>query len=110
MHFLKPTCRVKTFISLVLGLIALVIGRHLVRRDLNKRRTRGEFVTRVAVLGEPECLRVLCESFGCMLGAGYRVVGVCVPDLDGRVGQELVMPTGAYRYSGTRALLRVRSA
>ena len=90
-------------ISLVLGLIALVIGRHLVRRDLNKRRTRGEFVTRVVVLGEPECLRVLCESFGRTPGAGYRVVGVCVPDLDGRVGQELVMPTGVVPVLGDKS-------
>jgi exopolysaccharide biosynthesis polyprenyl glycosylphosphotransferase len=81
-------------IALVLGLIGLIIGRHCVRRDLARRRTRGEFISRVVVLGKPESVRVLCESFWRAKATGYRVVGVCIPDFDGEVGEELLTPTG----------------
>lgn len=81
-------------IALVLGLIGLVIGRRCVRWDLARRRTRGQFITRVVVLGRPDSVRVLCGSLGRSTAAGYRVVGVCIPDFDGEVGEELVTPTG----------------
>ena len=82
------------FIALVLGLIGLVVGRHHMRRVVARRRTRGEFITRVVVLGNLESVRVLCQSLARAPAAGYRVVGVCIPDFVGEVGQELVMPTG----------------
>jgi len=80
--------------ALFLGLVSLVIGRHYIRSDLARRRTRGEFTTRVVVLGNPESVRVLCESLRRSADAGYRVVGVCIPDFHGEVGEQLVMPTG----------------
>ena len=89
-----PMSRGYLSIALVLGLIGLVIGRRCVRRDLARRRTRGQFITRVVVLGKPDSVRVLCESLGRSTAAGYRVVGVCIPDFDGEVGEELVTPTG----------------
>jgi exopolysaccharide biosynthesis polyprenyl glycosylphosphotransferase len=80
--------------ALPLGLIGLVAGRRQVRRNLARRRTRGQFITRVVVLGKPESVRLLCESLGRTTAAGYRVVGVCIPDFDGEVGEEIVTLTG----------------
>lgn len=80
--------------ALVMGLTALVIGRHWVRRDLARRRTKGQYITRVVVLGTTDAVQVLCESLRRTAAAGYRVVGVCVPDFDGEVGEELVTPVG----------------
>jgi exopolysaccharide biosynthesis polyprenyl glycosylphosphotransferase len=81
--------------ALLLGLAGLVIGRHRIRRNLARRRTRGEFLTRVLVLGQPESVAMLCESFRRSAAAGYRVVGVCIPAFDGAVGEDLVTPLGA---------------
>ncbi|MGV0835534.1 sugar transferase [Mycolicibacterium thermoresistibile] len=81
-------------IALAVGLSALLLGRHCVRRDLNRRRMQGKFITRVVVLGRPESVHLLCSSFGRTPGAGYRVVGVCLPGFTGTVGAELATPTG----------------
>lgn len=81
-------------ISLILGLIGLISGRHFVRNDLARRRTRGEFLTRVVVLGKPSSVHVLCDKFQRSTAAGYRVVGVCIPDFDGAVGEELITSAG----------------
>jgi exopolysaccharide biosynthesis polyprenyl glycosylphosphotransferase len=89
-----PMSRGYLSIALVLGLSGLVIGRRCVRWDLARRRTRGQFITRVLVLGKPDSVRVLCESLGRSTAAGYRVVGVCIPNFDGEVGEDLVTPTG----------------
>jgi exopolysaccharide biosynthesis polyprenyl glycosylphosphotransferase len=81
-------------IALALGLISLIFGRRLLRSDLARRRRRGDYITRVLVLGKVEPARVLCESFARSPDAGYRVVGLCVPDFDGEYGQEIELPTG----------------
>lgn len=81
-------------IALVLGTVGLMTGRHFVRTDLARRRTRGEFLTRVVILGTAASVRILCESFRRCPAAGYRVVGACIPDFDGEMGAELGTPTG----------------
>ena len=81
-------------IALVLGLICLILARRMLRWDLARRRSRGEYVIRVVILGNLESAHVLCESFARSPNAGYRVVGLCVPDSAGEIGQEVVMPTG----------------
>jgi exopolysaccharide biosynthesis polyprenyl glycosylphosphotransferase len=81
-------------IVVVMGLVGLIIGRHWLRRKLEKLRRNGEFVTRVVILGNPDSVGVLCEGFGRAAGAGYRVVGACIPDFDGQVGERLVTPGG----------------
>jgi exopolysaccharide biosynthesis polyprenyl glycosylphosphotransferase len=86
--------RVHIGLALLLGLLGLIIGRHLLRRDLANRRRNGDYVTRVVVLGKLEPARVLCESFARSPDAGYRVVGLCVPDFDGEFGEEVDLPTG----------------
>lgn len=86
--------RGQLIIALLLGLIGLLIGRRAVRAHLAYRRRRGEFMTRVVVLGSPESARLLSRSFGRSTETGYRVVGVCIPDFVGEIGDELVTPTG----------------
>jgi exopolysaccharide biosynthesis polyprenyl glycosylphosphotransferase len=81
-------------IALTLGVVGLVAGRHILHLDLARRRTAGRFITRVVVLGQPESVRMLCESFRRSAAGGFRVVGACVPGYDGQVGGELLMPTG----------------
>lgn len=81
-------------IALPLGLIGLIAGRHFLRRNLAKRRTRGEFMTRVVVLGKPDSVSMLCDSLGRSTPAGYSVAGVCIPDFKGEVGEMLITPSG----------------
>lgn len=80
-------------LALVLGLIGLVGGRYCIRRNLARRRLRGEFITKVVVLGSPASVRLLCRSFGRSAAAGYQVVGACVPQIDPEVGEELELVT-----------------
>jgi exopolysaccharide biosynthesis polyprenyl glycosylphosphotransferase len=86
--------RAQVSVVLGLGLVALVIGRHCIRKRLARRRLRGEFITRVVVLGNPESAGVLCRSFGRSTDTGYRVVGACIPDFVGEIGDELDTPSG----------------
>jgi exopolysaccharide biosynthesis polyprenyl glycosylphosphotransferase len=80
--------------ALLFGLTGLIVGRHRIRRTLARRRIRGEFLTRVVVLGRSDSVAMLCESFLRSAATGYRIVGVCIPAFDGAVGDELVTPAG----------------
>lgn len=82
-------------IALPLGLIGLIAGRHLLRRDLGRRRTRGEVTTRVVILGKPDSIQMLCESLARSTDGGYQVAGVCIPDFQGSPGEQLVTSAGA---------------
>lgn len=82
-------------IALPVGLVGLIAGRHLLRRDLGKRRARGEFMTRVVVLGMPDSISVLCDYLSRSTPAGYQVVGVCIPEFEGAPGQFLTVPGGS---------------
>ncbi|MBS1692147.1 MAG: sugar transferase [Actinobacteria bacterium] len=89
-----PISRGYLMIALPAGLLGLLAGRHLLRRDLGKRRMRGEFMTRVVVLGKPDSVGVLCENLSRSTPAGYTVVGVCIPDFDGQPGHHLITSAG----------------
>jgi exopolysaccharide biosynthesis polyprenyl glycosylphosphotransferase len=82
-------------LALPVGLIGLVLGRHFLRRDLTRRRARGQFTTRVVILGKPDSIELLCESLARSTDGGYRVAGVCIPDYEGDAGQELVTSAGS---------------
>jgi exopolysaccharide biosynthesis polyprenyl glycosylphosphotransferase len=82
-------------IALPVGLLGLLAGRHAIRRDLARKRLRGESVTRVLILGKPEQAAVLCTSLDRSKEVGYSVAGVCIPDYDGAVGQQLITSSGA---------------
>ena len=92
--FKIPISRGYLAISLGLGLVGLVVGRRIIRMLLERRRIRDEYITRVVVLGQPDSVNLLCESFKRSTAAGYRIVGACVPDFAGEVGDELVMAGG----------------
>jgi exopolysaccharide biosynthesis polyprenyl glycosylphosphotransferase len=87
-------------IVVVLGLFGLLIGRHWLRRNLERLRRNGEVVTRVVILGKQDSIQVVCECFGRAAEAGYRVVGACIPDFDGEVGEQLRTPSGDVQVLG----------
>lgn len=82
-------------IALPVGLGGLIIGRHLLRRNLGKRRARGEYLTRVVVLGMPDTIQVLSDYLSRSTPAGYSVVGVCIPNFEGAPGQRLDVAGGS---------------
>jgi FlaA1/EpsC-like NDP-sugar epimerase len=65
------------------GLVGLVIGRHLLRRHLARRRSLGKFMNHVVVLGAEDSVESLCMSFERSKDAGYKVIGACVVGLSG---------------------------
>jgi exopolysaccharide biosynthesis polyprenyl glycosylphosphotransferase len=69
-------------IAFPVGLIGLLIGRHLLRRHLTKKRARGKFMNHVVVLGTRDAVESLSRSFERSKGAGYKVIGACVLDSD----------------------------
>lgn len=81
-------------IALPLGLIGLIVGRHLLRRSLARRRALGEFSRNVLILGRPSTVRPFCESLGRDPSAGYKVIGACVPGFAGDFGESIDTPSG----------------
>jgi len=81
-------------IALPIGLAGLLIGRCLLRRYLAKKRSHGAFTNNVVVLGKPDSIVALCNSFGRSKSAGYNVIGACVLDLDREVGDVLETSAG----------------
>jgi exopolysaccharide biosynthesis polyprenyl glycosylphosphotransferase len=81
-------------IALPVGLVGLVVGRHLLRRNLVKRRNRGEFITRVVVLGSADSVDVLCTHLGRSTPAGYSVAAACIPGFKGELGEHVATPAG----------------
>ncbi len=81
-------------IALPVGLVGLITGRYLLGRNLAKKRSRGEFTNHVVVLGKPDSIVSLCNSFGRATSSGYKVVGACVPDHDRELGEVIETPGG----------------
>lgn len=75
------------------GLLTLTIGRHLLRRSLARQRATGEFMNHVVVLGSPQSVVSLCDSFDRSKSAGYKAIGACLTEGDARPGA--VIQTGA---------------
>ncbi|MFI9508337.1 sugar transferase [Nocardia sp. NPDC052566] len=67
-------------IALPLGLLGLMLSRLAWRKHARARRGRGEYRSRVLVVGCPEAARAMATAFSRDPACGYRVVGVCVPD------------------------------
>lgn len=81
-------------IALPVGLIALLAGRHLLRRNLAKKRLRGEYVTQIVVLGRPDSIATLCTSINRVKSAGYSVIGACIPNYSGEIGCHVEIDQG----------------
>ncbi|MGB0962818.1 MAG: nucleoside-diphosphate sugar epimerase/dehydratase, partial [Mycobacterium sp.] len=91
----SPISRGYLIIALPAGLLGLVLGRHLLRRNLIKRRNRGEFISRVVVLGSADSIEVLARHLNRSTPAGYSVAAVCIPGFDGEMGEHISTAAGA---------------
>ncbi len=63
-----------------LGAVLLIIERAAVRRYVNKRRLRGEWVYRILAVGTSDSVTHLLETTNRARNAGLLVVGACVED------------------------------
>ncbi|RDH77704.1 sugar transferase [Mycolicibacterium moriokaense] len=81
-------------IALPVGLIGLVVGRHLLRRHLARKRAGGAFMNQVVVLGTQDAVITLCRSFERSKDAGYKVIGACVPGFAAASGAVLKTSAG----------------
>jgi exopolysaccharide biosynthesis polyprenyl glycosylphosphotransferase len=81
-------------IAFPVGLLALMLGRHVLRSSLGRRRARGCFMNHVLVVGKIESILSLCKSFDRSKQAGYKVIGACVPGHVGGSREVIVTPEG----------------
>lgn len=71
-------------IALPAGTLLLVAERYLWRQWLRRRRARGDFSSRVLLVGSDTSVSQIARELGRATFAGYHVVGACVPT--GKVG------------------------
>lgn len=66
-------------ISLPVGILMLILVRWVWRQWLVSKRLRGEYVARMLLVGSQASVAHISRELARNLGAGYRVVGACVP-------------------------------
>jgi exopolysaccharide biosynthesis polyprenyl glycosylphosphotransferase len=66
-------------IAFPLGLLTLALSRWLWRQWLNAQRSRGEYSSRVLLIGSESSTDFLARELARQPSAGYHVVGACVP-------------------------------
>lgn len=74
-------------VSLPFGIIMLVLVRWLWRQWLVSKRLRGEYSARVLLVGSQGSVAQIARELTRNLGAGYKVVGACVPS--GKIGSTI---------------------
>jgi exopolysaccharide biosynthesis polyprenyl glycosylphosphotransferase len=67
-------------ISLPLGIVVLILERWLWRRWLVAKRSMGEYSARVLLVGSAASVAQIAAELGRTPAAGYRVMGVCIPE------------------------------
>jgi len=97
-----PISRAHFAATFLLGFVGLVAGRFLLRSDIRRRRRRDEYISRVVVVGLLDAVGTLCEYFARSPSAGYRVVGLCIPDAVDRIGEEVTTAAGTVPILGYR--------
>lgn len=70
-------------IAFPLGILVLVFSRWMWRQWLGVMRRRGEYSSRVLLVGSEASVTVIAREFARMPEAGYRVAGACVPGSGG---------------------------
>ncbi|WP_375487848.1 sugar transferase [uncultured Jatrophihabitans sp.] len=70
-----------------LGAILIICGRAAIRRYVNKRRNRGEWVYRILAVGTADSVTHLLDTTNRARNAGLRLIGACVEDAP--VGSEI---------------------
>ena len=66
-------------VAFPLGVIVLVMSRWIWRQWLGTQRARGEYSSRVLLLGSEASTSHLARELARLPMAGYRVVGACIP-------------------------------
>ncbi|MGP6170801.1 sugar transferase [Microbacterium sp. A204] len=74
-------------ISLPAGILMLVLVRWVWRQWLVSKRLRGEYSARMLLVGSHTSVAQIAHELSRNLGAGYRVVGACIPS--GKVGTSI---------------------
>lgn len=69
-------------IALPLGLVLLTGSRWLWRKWLNQQRSRGEYLSRVIVIGETADVEYVVTQLESNATAGYKISGVALSTLD----------------------------
>ena len=93
-------------VALPLGTVLLVAGRHFARVVLHRLRDSGKAVHCVLVVGARDTVLDAVRQMERAPHAGFRVIGVCVPDpenpveIDGREIPALGVPLDAAAYVG----------
>lgn len=77
------------FLSFPICLAALMLGRHLWRRWLNRQREAGTYMSNVVIVGNAASAVRLAQELRQRPEAGYRVVGVCLSNDDSTTLPEL---------------------
>ncbi len=67
-------------VAMPLGTALLMLGRFGWRQWLHRQRARGEMLSRVLVVGHRRKAADLARELQRRVGAGFGVVGICVPD------------------------------
>lgn len=74
--------RIYLAVALPIGVLGLLLTRGLWRRHVTRRRAAGAYCTNVLVVGDKEMAKSLVGDLVENPMDGYRVVGVCLTDLD----------------------------
>ena len=69
-------------IALPLGLVLLTGSRWLWRKWLNQQRSRGEYLSRVIVIGDTPDVEYVINQIELNPAAGYQIPGVALSTLD----------------------------
>jgi exopolysaccharide biosynthesis polyprenyl glycosylphosphotransferase len=74
-------------IAFPLGILVLCLSRWLWRKWLIAKRANGEWVARVLLVGSEQSVATIARELSRSAGAGYHVVGACVPS--GRIADTI---------------------
>lgn len=90
-----PLPRIQVAATVVVLTISTAVGRHLLRRSLHARRSRGVAMSRTLVVGDAASVHHLIHDLRGATYHGYQVVGVCLPAITDRPPQDGVPTLGA---------------
>lgn len=77
--FKVDIARLYLAIALPIGLLGLLLSRWMWRKGVATKRAKGKYQTSVLIVGSRKAAVSMAKEFERSPGAGYRVVGVCLP-------------------------------
>ena len=80
--FRLDIARLYLAIALPVGLIGLLLSRWIWRNIVARKRARGGYQTSVLIVGSRSSALAMAKSFERSPGAGYSVVGICLPNYE----------------------------